>query len=128
MHLLLDTHALLWFALDAPQLSSTAKKLIEDVSNEKFVSPASYWEIAIKISTGKYSLNEPFETFMNRVIAQHQFPILEVKVAHAALVSAMPFHHKDPFDRLIAAQALVEQVPLVSGDTIFDAYGVTRLW
>jgi len=118
----------LWFILDDPQLSAKADALISDPSNEVKISPASYWEIAIKISVGKYSLPEPYAVFMEREIAANDFRILHIEPKHAATVSAMPFHHRDPFDRLIIAQATVEQFAIVSGDTEFDAYGITRFW
>jgi PIN domain nuclease of toxin-antitoxin system len=128
MRLLLDTHALLWFALGDAQLSQTAKALILDPANEKLISPASYWETAIKISMGKYRLNEPYESFFQRAIGGNGFVILPVEPRHTAALIGLPFHHRDPFDRLLVAQALVEQIPLVSGDTAVDPYGVTRLW
>ena len=89
---------------------------------------ASYWEIAIKISLGKYSLPEPYEAFMNRQIEANDFRILHIEPKHTAAVSTMPFHHRDPFDRLIVAQATVEQIAVVSIDSALDAYGITRLW
>ena len=128
MNLLLDTHTLLWFVLGDAQLSATARQLIEDVTNPKFVSPAAYWEIAIKISIGKYALNEPYETFMDRAIRQNGFLILPIEPRHTALLANMPFHHRDPFDRLIIAQAMVEGLAIVSADPVFDAYSVQRLW
>jgi PIN domain nuclease of toxin-antitoxin system len=128
MNLLLDTHTLLWFVLGDAQLSAAARRLIEDVTNPKFVSPATYWEIAIKISIGKYALNEPYETFMDRAIRQNGFLILPIEPRHTALLTNMPFHHRDPFDRLIIAQAMVEGLAIMSADPVFDAYSVQRLW
>lgn len=128
MRLLLDTHAFLWFLLDDPQLSATADALISDPNNVIEVSPASYWEIAIKIRLKKYSLPERYEVFMEREIATNGFRILHIEPKHAAPITSLPFHHRDPFDRLIVAQALVEQIAIVSNDAILDAYGVTRLW
>ena len=128
MRLLLDTHAFLWYILDDPQLSATADALISDPTNEIEVSPASYWEIAIKIRLKKYSLPEPYEVFFDREIASNDFRILHIQVKHTAPLTTMPFHHRDPFDRLIVAQALVEQIAIVSNDTFFDAYGVKRFW
>lgn len=128
MRLLLDTHTFLWFILDDPQLSAKADALISDPSNDIDVSPASYWEIAIKISVKKYSLPEPYEVFMEREITANNFRILHIEPGHTAAVSKMPFHHRDPFDRLIVAQAMVEQIAVVSYDAVLDAYGITRLW
>jgi PIN domain nuclease of toxin-antitoxin system len=128
VRLLLDTHAFLWFLLNDPQLSAAARALISDPNNEVEVSPASLWEIAIKISIGKYSLSEPYQTFMEREIAANQMRLLAIEPKHTALVATLPFHHRDPFDRLLIAQAVVEQIPLVSADTTLDAYPITRLW
>lgn len=128
MKLLLDTHTLLWFALSHPQLSGTAMSLIMDQANEKLVSPASYWEIAIKISIGKYALSKPYEDFMDEAIDKNGFGYLHILPKHTAIVASLPFHHKDPFDRLLVAQALVESISIVSNDSALDAYGITRHW
>jgi PIN domain nuclease of toxin-antitoxin system len=128
VRLLLDTHAFLWFTLRDRQLSATAQALIADPANRVEISPASYWEIAIKIGIGKYTLSEPFDLFMEREIQSNRFQILPISVRHAAVLASLPHHHGDPFDRLLIAQAMVEQVPLLSADAAFDAYPVTRLW
>ncbi|MFZ1537738.1 MAG: type II toxin-antitoxin system VapC family toxin [Chromatiaceae bacterium] len=128
MRLLLDTHAFLWFILDDRKLSKVAKNLISDPENAVEISPASYWEIAIKISIGKYSLPEPYAEFMERELAANDFGILSIEPRHTAVLTDLPFHHRDPFDRLLVAQAMAEQVPLVSADPALDAYGVKRLW
>ena len=128
MRLLLDTHTLLWFALTDPQISSTATSLIMDPANEKLVSPASYWEIAIKISVKKYALSKPYEVFMQEAIDKNGFGYLHIEPKHTAAVTMLPFHHRDPFDRLLVAQAMVEDIPIISNDTALDAYGITRLW
>lgn len=111
-----------------PAIIPTAKALIDDPANEKFISPASYWELAIKISTDKYRLHQPYETFLQDNIDGNGFVILPVHWRHTSRQANLPFHHRDPFDRLIISQALVEQLAVVSDDAIFDAYGVTRLW
>lgn len=98
MNLLLDTHSLLWFALDDPQLSPTANSLIRDPANAKFVSPASYWEIAIKMSAGKYFLTVPHATFFEGAITNNGFRVLHIEPRHTAVVATLPFHHRDPFD------------------------------
>ena len=128
MRLLLDTHALIWYALDDPQLSGTAQALILDPMNEILISPASYWEIAIKVSMGKLPLHQPYEDFMDVCLKRYKFVILPIETRHTAALVAMPFHHKDPFDRLLIAQAMVERIPIVSVDGAFDPYSVTRLW
>lgn len=128
MKLLLDTHTFLWMSLDDPQLSETAREKLSDNANDLYLSPTSYWEIAIKISIGKYNLAEPLAEFIKREIAANDLNLLPIYVDHAAEVSELPFHHKDPFDRMLVAQSLVESLPIVSGDAIFDQYGVTRIW
>lgn len=128
MQLLLDTHTLLWFCLNDTQLSATAKDVITDDGNELFVSPASFWELAIKISQRKYSLPKPLDEFLNAVLDEQDFNVRPISVAHVASVSLLPFHHKDPFDRMLVAQAIVEDWPLVSKDESLDAYGVSRIW
>ena len=128
MRLLLDTHALIWYYLDDPLLSKTARTLVEDVTNIKYVSPASYWELAIKVGTGKYTLTERYEDFIQHAIFDNGFLILRVEPRHTAVLVSLPLHHKDPFDRLMVAQAMVEGIPLVSADPALDAYPITRHW
>ena len=128
MRFLLDTHAFLWFILDDPQLNAATRELIADPANEVAVSPASYWEIAIKIRLGKYTLPSPYQQFMETQIEVNDFQILAIQPKHTALLTTMPMHHKDPFDRLIVAQALAEDMPLASVDNQLDAYGVRRFW
>ncbi len=128
MRMLLDTHAFLWFILNEPQLSPAARTAIIDPTNDVEISPATYWEIAIKIRTGKYSLPGPYESFIAGQIRANYFDILPVEVRHTSLLTSLPFHHRDPFDRLLVAQALVEAIPIVSADADLDPYGVNRLW
>ena len=115
-------------SLDDPQLSETAREELSDTGNELYLSPASYWEIAIKISIGKYHLTEPLAAFVKREIIANNLKVLPIDVEHTAGVSTLPFHHKDPFDRMLVAQSMVENFPLVSRDAIFDQYGVVRIW
>lgn len=128
MKLLLDTHAFLWFVLDDRQLSKVACDLIVDPLNDVLLSPASYWEIAIKVSLGKYKLPGSFEAWIEHQIQVNEFEILPIEIAHAALIATLTFHHKDPFDRLLVAQALIEKIPIISGDVILDSYSVIRHW
>ena len=95
MRLLLDTHTFLWFLLDDPRLSTTAGKLIDDPANDIKVSPATYWEIAIKISLGKYALPEPYDVFIEREIATNDFHILPIEPKHTAVLIMLPYHHRD---------------------------------
>lgn len=130
MKLLLDTHTLIWYVTGDPQLSQRSETLIEDATNEVFMSPASYWEIAIKVSIGKLTLHQPYEDFIDLCENQYGFLILPIAPRHTAAVSrlAFPPNHKDPFDRLIVAQAKIEGMSILSIDSKLDAYGVTRIW
>ena len=128
MNLLLDTQALLWFVLDDPRLSDKVRENIIATEGLIFVSPASLWEIAIKVRLGKYALPAPFAAFWEEQLLTNDFTLLPISVSHTAQVVDLPFHHRDPFDRLIIAQSLVEGIPLVSSDDMFDHYGVERIW
>src|SRR4051812_49150155 len=127
MKILLDTHTFLWFVLNDPRLSSAARAMVLDPRNRVHLSPASYWEIAIKIRIGKYTLPGPYIDFMRVHMARNRLFVLDITIDHTAVVATLPLHHRDPFDRLLIAQSLAEQMPLVSADPLFDRYGVTRL-
>jgi PIN domain nuclease of toxin-antitoxin system len=126
VRILLDTHAVLWFMLNDPKLGDAAKRLLSEPTNDCLVSPASHWEIALKISVGKYRITEDFEQLWKEVFAR--FGVLPIEPRHTAKLISLPFHHKDPFDRLLIAQATAEQIPLVSADSALDVYGIQRLW
>ena len=130
MKLLLDTHALLWYTLDDPKLSQQAETLILDAANEIYVSPATYWEMAIKISLDKLTVPQPFENFLDACEQQYGFELLPISPAHTVAVPSLPFpkSHRDPFDRMLVAQAIVEQMLIVSRDQSLDDYPVTRIW
>jgi PIN domain nuclease of toxin-antitoxin system len=128
MRFLVDTHAFLWFVTDDPRLSATALALMQPPENELLLSPASHWEIAIKVSTGKLTLAEPFRVLIPREIILNGFQILGIDIEHSAVVATLPYHHRDPFDRMLISQAQVEGIPIISVDPQFDAYGITRLW
>jgi PIN domain nuclease of toxin-antitoxin system len=124
--MLLDTHAVLWFMLGDPRLSMRASDVLTDPANLCLISPVNHWEIAIKISVGKYRISEDFETLWREAITV--FAVLPIEPRHTAKLLDMPFHHKDPFDRLLVATALADQISLVSSDAVFDAYGISRVW
>lgn len=130
MRLLPDTHSLVWFSFADPRLSATARSLLEDPQNEILVSPASYWEIAIKVSLGKWALQQPLADLLDGWWTTYGFRILPITPEHAARILTLPHpqNHRDPFDRLLIAQALVEGIPLVSVDGKLDQYGVSRVW
>ena len=128
MKYLLDTHTLIWFIEGDARLSAYARQLIEDEGNELFISIASLWEMAIKVSIGKLNLTQPFETLFPSQLEANSIEITDISVNHLKEVSRLPFHHRDPFDRLMIAQAKVEGFPIISVDMAFDAYGVQREW
>lgn len=128
MNLLLDTHSFLWFIGGNTNLSPTARSLIEDTSNQPFLSLASLWEIAIKSSLGKLTLAQPFEVLMPRQMELNGIKPLNIELDDLALVAKLPLHHRDPFDRLLVAQAIERQIPVISADMAFEFYGVQRLW
>ena len=128
MRLLLDSHAFLWFILGDQRLSDRARLAIAAADTDVLISPATIWEMAIKVRLGKYILPGHFGPFMEMQLASNRIRLLSIEVRHAALLESMPFHHRDPFDRLIVAQALAESIEVVSVDAMFDAYGVSRLW
>jgi len=128
MKYLLDTHTLLWFLAGDRQLSGRARQLIEDPNNEIFLSIASLWEIAIKVNLEKLTLGKPFEELFPEQLHFNSIEILPITVDSLIKLIVLPLHHRDPFDRLIIAQALVEGLPIIGRDTAFDAYGVSRQW
>ena len=128
MRYLLDTNALLWFLADDKKLSRRARQLIESSSNESFLSIVSPWEIAIKTGLGKLDLAGPFEQMFPEQLHRNSIEILDITVNHLIKLTTLTFHHRDPFDRLIISQGLVEELPIISVDTIFDAYGIDREW
>jgi PIN domain nuclease of toxin-antitoxin system len=128
MRLLLDTHVFLWWVDDATELSRRARRVIAAPENECFLSLGSCWELAIKLSLGKLKLRQPIAQFIPEQMAANHFVLLELAFAHVARVAALPFHHRDPFDRLLVAQALEEDLAVVTADAVFAKYGVKRFW
>lgn len=126
MKLLLDTHTFIWLIADAPQLSGYAKTAVLD--NELCLSIASLWEMAIKISLGKLSINDNLAAYFRRHLQHNTIELLPIQLEELEIASQLPHHHKDPFDRLIASQSIRFQIPLLSKDKIFDRYGVERIW
>ena len=124
---LLDTHTFIWFINGDRELSSKAKALIEADDSLNFISIASIWEIAIKINLGKLQLNTPFEE-INRQIENNGFHWLPITFEHPLQLSKLPFHHRDPFDRMIIAQSTVNRLTVISKDGNFKDYGVKLIW
>ena len=128
MRLLLDTHALLWWLTDDSRLSSAAYRAIEDASNDVLVSAASAWEIAIKYQSGKLPEARPVTNDLASLLLLEGFEPLPITVDDGLRAGALPGHHHDPFDRMLIAQAISHNLTLNSNETIFDSYGVRRLW
>ncbi len=131
MKFLIDTHTFLWFIAGSLELSETAKELIENDKNDIFISIASLWEISIKTAIGKLHILGSYDTVINDV-TDNDIEILPINFAHTAMQNQLPFYHRDPFDRIIVSQAIVENMSFISCDKIFDTYLedklVTRIW
>jgi PIN domain nuclease of toxin-antitoxin system len=126
--LLLDTRAFLWWVGATRDLSRRARSAVGSGRNECFVSIASGWEIAIKVSLGTLKVEGALDRFLPEQLAANAFQPLPVDLKHCARVAALPFHHRDPFDRLLVAQALEEELAIVTADPVFTKYGVNRVW
>jgi len=126
--LLLDTHAFLWWVGSSQELSRKARTAIASARNECFVSVASGWEIAIKVSLGKLRIEGALDRFVPEQIAVNGFQALAIDLKHTARVATLPFHHRDPFDRLLVVQAQLERLALVTHDAAFRAYEVDVRW
>ena len=128
MRLLLDTQVFLWMLSGAVELSSRARRHVVNADNNLYLSLASVWEIAIKSGIGKLRIDEPIETFLPTQMRANDIDQLDISFRHVARVASLPFHHRDPFDRLLACQALEEKLALISADPIFDRYKIPRVW
>lgn len=128
MRHLIDSQSLIWYVDQDHLLSAAAHAAISNPANDLLLSAATIWEIAIKVGLGKLPLSIPYRQWMDKAIADLELVVLPITVVYADVQVGLPSHHRDPFDRLLAAQALVEGIPLVSADAIFDQYGVSRIW
>jgi len=128
VRLLLDTHALLWWWSEAASLSPICRKLISDQGNEILVSAASAWEIATKVRLGRLQVSIDLARDFSDYLLRDGFLTLPVSAEHGLRAGLLPVPHKDPFDRMLVAQAQVEELPIVSNEEIFDSYGVQRIW
>lgn len=128
MKVLLDSHTFLWFIRGDPSLPAHARHVIESRENERLLSTASLWELAIKASLGKLQLTLPFTELVTEHVTGNAIALLTIAPEHLDVLRSLPFHHKDPFDRLIIAQGLTENIPILSNDGTFGAYGVERIW
>ncbi|MDR0443023.1 MAG: type II toxin-antitoxin system VapC family toxin [Treponema sp.] len=127
MRHLLDTHAVIWFFNGDNSISETAKQAILDLSNKKYISMISAWELAIKIGLGKLDFDGKAAGFIN--IAENSgFTILPIKTSHLTVFETLPLIHRDPFDRLLVATALAEQMTIISADGNISRYDVLHIW
>jgi PIN domain nuclease of toxin-antitoxin system len=126
--LLLDTHAFLWWVEGAPAVGRRARAELANPDNDVFLSIASCWELAIKLSLGKLRLTQSLERFIPEQLSRNGFVLLGLEFRHVARVADLPFHHRDPFDRVLVAQALLDGFAIVSADRVFRKYGVTVVW
>ncbi len=128
MRVLIDSHTLIWYVDQDKLLSVTSHATISDPANTLLLSAGSIWEIGIKVGLGKILLTEPFTPWMNQAISDLNVTVLPLSVEYVDVQANLPKHHRDPFDRLLVAQAIVEQVSIISPDANLDAYGITRIW
>lgn len=128
MKLLLDTHVIIWSAGNPEKLSQLVRNLLIDTNNFWVMSIASVWELQIKSQLGKLNLNLPLPDFIETQQRVNNLQILPIELTHIYALEALSSYHRDPFDRILIAQAIVEKMPLVSIDTAFDVYPVQRMW
>lgn len=127
MNLLLDTHIFLWFVNDDDRLSDPLKDLIENENNFSYLSVASLWEMSIKYNLGKLTLTPSYEEFVEREVRQSSIILLNIELGHLRINASLPFHHRDPFDRIIIAQSLAENFPIVTADSVFHQYPIVAI-
>jgi PIN domain nuclease of toxin-antitoxin system len=128
MRLLLDTHAFIWWAIRKERLSPTAIRLCEDANNDVLLSIVSLWEMQLKTQLGKLQLKLPLNELIEAQQRINGLQLLPIEPQHIYALSQLPFHHKDPFDRLLVSQAITEKLPLISGDQTLSAYAAQILW
>lgn len=128
MRALLDTHALLWWLSDDPELTRAARRAIAETSNTLIVSAASAWEIATKVRLGRLPTAADLVSNFSEQIEREGFQLMSISAAHAIRAGLLPGPHKDPFDRMLIAQSQAEDISIISNEAIFESYGVRRLW
>ena len=127
MKVLLDTHTFLWAIADDGRLSRRAQQIYTG-PNDLWLSVASVWEILIKVRAGKLPLPEPAGTYIVKELAKNKIEVLPIKLDHVLRIESLPLHHRDPFDRILIAQSLEENLPLVTADPVFERYPVKLIW
>ena len=128
MKFLLDTHVLIWWSGESQKISAQVQDLLMDKNNTLFISFVSIWEIQIKSQLGKLELNIHLRQLIQEQQNINQFQLLPISLNHIYFLENLPKHHKDPFDRLLISQSIVEQMPILSIDRLFDPYTVQRIW
>ncbi|MEW6667144.1 MAG: type II toxin-antitoxin system VapC family toxin [Thermodesulfobacteriota bacterium] len=128
MRLLLDTHVFLWVVTGNERLSRKAVRAFLDSRNKIYLSAASLWEIGIKIGLGKLKLKDGWPKVFEKEMKINSIQLLPTEMAHCEQLARLPFHHRDPFDRMLISQAMVERMGIVSGDNRFSDYGIDRIW
>ena len=128
MRALIDAHTLLWSVESPSSLGPSAWMVVHDPANDRVLSIGTIWELSIKVGPGKLSISGPFRPWIEQAIADLAITLLPIDIAHAEAQASLPHHHRDSFDRLLIAQAIVEGLPILSVDAQFDRYGVARIW
>lgn len=128
MRVLLDTHIFLWFIESDTRLSASARQMIMDNETDVHLSIVSVWEMAIKASIGKLKIPSTIDIFIPQQSRDNDMMLLNITIDDIARLTTLPFHHRDPFDRLLIAQAMVEQLPILSADNVFEVYDVDCIW
>lgn len=129
MSYLLDTSAYLWFVTGDRKLSTLARRVLEESSDDLYLSLASIWDLAIKANLGRgLELPRPFAEFVDIELQAERIQILNIEILHLKAVAGLPLHHRDPFDRLLIAQSQVENIPVITSEAAFDHYPIQRLW
>ncbi len=124
----MDTHAFIWYTTDSSRLTATGRSLIDNGENDILLSTASVWEMAIEHSIGRLTFSMPFMESIEQQLAVNRIDIVEITFDHIEVVASLPLHHRDPFDRLIIAQSMAEQIPVLSRDAFFDACAIAPVW
>ena len=128
MNILLDSHTLIWFSQNSPQLSSSAIEILENRNNLLFLSLVSVWEIQIKVQLGKLNLDISLSEIVKDQTKINDVQILPMKLSHIWTLDTLPYYHKDPFDRLLISQAITENLIILGVDSVFDSYPVQKIW
>ncbi len=128
MEYILDTHILLWIVDDNPKLSKNVKSIYLNPSNDMYISLASIWELVIKISLQKLIIDDSITNFITTHIKGNNITILDITLKHIIGLENLPYYHRDPFDRLIISQSILEKIPIIGNDKSFDKYPIKRVW